>query len=253
MSEFIWIASFPKSGSTWLRFIVSHLMVDMDGHKGLVREIVPNIHDWTGGLRFPWHGAHAAKTHLKYDNLPPRMKTRSAIYVVRNPLDVVDSAISYLAPQSEEQKEKIVESFVEQGSVEPWLDTLGYGSWQENVQSWTREKRDFPLLVLRYEDILDDASKLISMVADFLDVDVDEKKIEWVKDQTAFSSMKKTEKAEIQAGSKGVFTDERLFDKKEFNFMRKGKAGGYSDSLTDKQVADLTAGFGQSMKNFNYA
>lgn len=236
-----------------MRFIIAHLMVDLGDDKGLVREIVPNIHDWIGGLRYPWNGAHAAKTHLLYEKIPSRrMKTRSAIYVVRNPLDVVDSALSYLSPESEQEKNRIVESFVTHGSVEPWNETLGYGSWQENVNSWTDNSHAFPVLTLRYEDLLAEPAENIARVAAFLEIDADKEKISYVCKETDFRTMKKTEKSEVTAGKKGVFTDERLFDKKEFSFMRKGSSGVHKDSLSTGQIEDLKTAFGEPFRRFQY-
>jgi hypothetical protein len=252
VTDFIWVASFPKSGSTWMRFILSNLLFKVGKDKDRVREMVPNIHDWEGPLKYDWKGAYPAKTHLAQHNLPERMHTRSAIYIIRNPLDVVDSSIAYLSSNDEEERQRVIDEFCRTGSIEPWNTTLGYESWESNIASWTGESRDHPLLIMQYEDMLADPHENVGRVAHFLDVDVNDKRIEQVVKATSFSSMKKQEKKEVDAGAKGVFTDERLFDKKDFSFMRSGKAGGYSERLDKNQVDQLISRFGATMEPLGY-
>ena len=252
MSEFIWVASYPKSGSTWMRFILSHLLFDVGGDAGKVREMVPNMHDWTGGLKYDWQGAHPVKTHLQQHDLPPRMHTRSAIYVIRNPLDMVDSAIGYIKPADDAEREDLINQFCVNGSIEPWGTTLGYGSWEDNIQSWTAESRDFPLLIMQYEDILDAPHDNIARVAEFLGADADDKKIDKVVEATSFKTMKGVEKSELAAGAKGVFTDERLFNKQDFAFMRAGKSGGYQNNLREGEITRLRARFSPVMEKLGY-
>ncbi len=252
MTEFIWVASFPKSGSTWMRYILAHLLFAVDEDKSLVREMVPNIHDWEGRLKYDWHGAYPAKTHLAQHNLPTRMKTRSAIYVIRNPLDMIDSSIAYMNPQSGEAQQAIIDEFCQTGSIEPWCNTLGYESWENNINSWTAESRDHPLLILQYEDLLAEPREYIRRVARFVDANVDDDKVERIYEATTFSSMKAREDREIGEGKKGVFTDERLFDKKDFSFMRSGKSGGYRDRFNQRQIDQLISRFGPTMESLGY-
>ncbi len=214
--------------------------------------MVPNIHDWTGPLKYDWQGAYPAKTHMARHNLPVRMHTRSAIYIIRNPMDMVDSSIAYLNPQTDEGRQIIIDEFCRDGSIEPWNKLLGYASWEENLSSWTGESRDHPLLILQYEDLLAEPCENIDRIAHFLGVEADNDKIEQVYEATTFSTMKKQEDEELGSGAKGVFTDERLFDKKDFSFMRSGKAGAYKERFSEKQIAQLIARFGPLMESLGY-
>ena len=252
MVEFTWIASFPKSGSTWMRYIVSHVLFGEDIDKSLVREMVPNIHDWEGPLKYDWRGSHPAKTHLKYDNLPDRMKSRAAICMVRNPLDIVDSSVAYMSPESQESSAKIVDEFIKTGTIEPWGQMLGYGAWDENVESWMEQQDRMPVLLQRYEDLLQDPHTGVRQVAEFLECDLTEEKIDRIVSATSFSTMKAREKEEVTEGRAGVFTDERLFDKKEFSFMRSGVTGGYQESFSKSQIDGLIERFHPMMKRMGY-
>ena len=252
MTEFIWVASFPKSGSTWMRFILANLLFDVGEERERVRAMVPNIHDWEGPLKYEWKGAYPAKTHVARHNLPARMQTRAAIYLIRNPLDMVDSSVAYLGAGDEEGHQRLIDEFCRTGSVEPWNTMLGYESWENNISSWTEASSDVPLLIMQYEALLSDPHENIGRIAHFLDVEADDKKIEATYKATTFSAMKKQEAKEIEVGTKGVFTDERLFDKKDFDFMRSGKSGGYRERLSAKQIEQLISRFGPTMESLGY-
>jgi len=253
MSDFIWIASFPKSGSTWLRFILAHLLFDPKGDNSVIREMVPNIHDWRGNLKYDWQGAFPVKTHLAQHNLPVRMHSRAAIYIYRNPLDVIDSTLSYMNPKTDPEREDLISQFCMNGAVEPWGKTLAYGSWEENLESWTAGSLGFPVLSLRYEDMLDSTQENIRRIADFLSVDVTDDKIDHVIRETSFDQMKKEEALEISTGASGVFTDERTLKKEEFRFMRSGKGGTYRENLRADEIDRLMERFRPTMETVGYS
>ncbi len=251
MKKFIWLASFPKSGSTWLRFITAHLLFDVGEDNPGVRAMVPSFHDWRGDLTYSWQGAHPVKIHLAAEFIPRRTATHSAIYIIRNPLDVVDSAINYFKP-SAAARDDIINQFCQYGSTEPWYSTLNYTSWDNNADSWINGKHDFPLLTLRYEDLLEDTQSNVRRIADFLAVDTSAAKIKKVVKETSFKQMKKVEDQELETGVEGVFHDEHKYAKKEFTFMRSGKSGGYRDNLTESEISRLLEYFAPHMEKFGY-
>ena len=251
VKKFIWIASFPKSGSTWMRFIIAHLLFDVGKDKSVIRAMVPSIHDWRGGLDYSWQGAHPAKIHLACENIPNRMATHSAIYMIRNPLDIVDSAISYFKPDKQGRAD-LIHQFSVNGSTEPWFSVLGYTSWNNNVDSWINKEHDFPVKVIRYEDLLENPVENVQNVADFLDVSVTKKKVKNIVQETSFEKMKETENQELISGESGVFFDEHKYSKAEFTFMRTGKLGGYRDNLTKDEISKLLDYYGPYMEKYGY-
>ena len=252
MTDFLWVASYPKSGCTWMRFIIAHLLFDVDESKSLIRAMVPNMHDWEGPLDYSWQGAHPVKTHLAYQNLPSRMHSRRAIYIMRNPLDMIDSAINYMCQNNAAMRDKFIDEFSRNGTIEPWGNTLGYSSWEENVMSWTKEDLGFPVLALKYEDMLEDTHSNIKKVADFLLIEINDEKIEKIVNETAFSNMKKIEEKELTSGVEGVFSDERLFDKENYRFMRSGKSGRHIENFSEPELSSLLKHFESGMKALGY-
>lgn len=252
MTNFIWVASFPKSGSTWLRYILAHLLFDPGERKELIREMVPNMHDWRGNLKHQWQDAYPIKTHLTKHNLPRRMHSHSAVHVYRNPMDIVDSTVSYMRPRNEAERENIIGQFCKNGTIEPWGRRLGYDSWENNYNSWMQHGDDFPVLNLRYEDMLDDVETAIRAIADHLAVEADDEKIAYVIEETTFARMKKEEDQEVSGERAGVFSDEHIYHKENFRFMRSGKKGGYQENLTDDEIEQLMEKFGPAMEGAGY-
>lgn len=248
-----WIASFPKSGSTWLRFIVAQLFFGERDEMPNVRDAIPDIHDYRETPRYSWGGVYPMKTHLPFHNLPPRLLTQSAIYIVRNPLDMVDSALAYLNPVGEADRKYVIDCFCQYGSVEPWFSLLHYGSWEENVKSWfSGEHLTFPHLFIRYEDMLDNPHDGVRRIANFYDLDTSDTRITEIVEATSFGAMKKAEEKELAMGTGGFFTDEQDFGKESFRFMRSGKAGGYMKNLREEEIALLVARFRPVMEEHGY-
>ena len=251
-----WIGSFPKSGSTWLRYIVNHILFGEGGKlkPPAVRDSVPDIHDYCEPMRYTWQGLYVLKTHLSFNDLPSRMQTRSFIYVIRHPLDVVDSALAYLAP-SPGDRHLIIDSFCKYGSVDPWLSYLKYGSLEENIKSWCGSVGNHHnRLIFRYEDMLADPHKHVKLLGHHFDVKLSENHISNIVEQTSFKSLKKIENDEIKSGLVGFFTDEQSKGGKttEFRFMRSGRHGSYCENLSEDEIEKLAKRFKPLMDQFNY-
>lgn len=252
MFEFTWIASFPKSGNTWLRYMAAGLLRDTVDGDFDVSANIPDIHVWSGGLTYQWQGAYLAKTHFLPTTVPKRMETRSAIYMVRHPLDVVVSSARYFAPEDDSKCAEVIEEFCTFGGVPSW-EEIGYGRWGENVAAWTAPDLPFPVLVMRYEDMLADPHGGARSIAEFLGLTVSDDDIDRAVQDSSFDSMRKIEDEE-RAGVReaGFFSYEQSFEKTGFRFMRSGKAGGWRDLVSPEQAARLKARNPELFDRFGY-
>lgn len=156
MEETIWIASYPRSGNTFLRMLLwqglglrtgSLYFADL-GHRQALEQAVGHVeHDPPGELSFrvgePW----LIKTH----SLCP--DSNRAIYVVRDGRAAAVSLWRFAGGQIP------LETIVAGEST--------YGSWQEHVESWQPTSRPGTLLV-RYEDMEADPWRTVADLADFL-------------------------------------------------------------------------------------
>jgi hypothetical protein len=173
-----WIASYPKSGNTWVRFLLAHAMGasveqvdDLGAHippVGRVDENDPRL-DSDEGLLVKTH-------HRLTPELPLLERTDRAIYVMRDPRDVLLSCIRYMPFRQAASDRRVLcanlsapkyaRRFVRTGGDPAWA--LGaYGTWRENVESWTG-RTPFPVLTVRYEDLRQNAARELTRMIDFL-------------------------------------------------------------------------------------
>src|SRR5271166_938951 len=90
----IWIASYPKSGNTWVRFLACNLLFGRQVSAAALNALVPDLHEMQAATDPAPRGL--LKTHFAYSpDLPCARYTAAAIYVVRNPADVLASNFFY--------------------------------------------------------------------------------------------------------------------------------------------------------------
>ena len=184
-----WLASYPRSGNTWVRAFLSAWrsgadQVDLDALEGLGTAGSRPLLDPLLGLptsQLPGPEVHAlrpalyrelsrrsgpglVKVHDAFERLPsgealfPREATRAAVYLVRNPLDVAPSLRRLLdLPGLREAVDFLGSpgsSLFGDGSRAGVQLRQRLGSWSEHVRSWTGQD-EFPVCVVRYEDLLE--------------------------------------------------------------------------------------------------
>lgn len=279
MGKIVWLASYPKSGNTWLRFFLYAYFkldpardrkIDINdiGIRYFCTQDVNN--DWYEkalGDRLPTATAEEVARHRRAahkmiaDNAPGviMVKTHSAfmadrgvpnitpeftagaIYVVRNPLDVVCSVKTHFGHKS-------LGGAVKQINAADWRSlsnarqvTNLIGSWSQNVESWVGDRRNgiFPV---RYEDLIADPEKVFGWIIGVLGHQVDEDRLRWAIGLTRFDRMRAAEAED------GFREQSRHNDQ----FFRRGVAGGWRDELSTGQVRDIVQANHAMMRRFGY-
>ena len=201
---FVWLASYLKSGNTWTRLLLANFLADAEQAVDINRidtalpGIYPCDRDWfdratglsssdcTDGeiepLRPAALRAHAAdaggarqfcKVHdalrdtAAGEPLFPADVSAGAVYLVRNPLDV---AVSWASHVGGEDFSEIVtrmndRRYVMGGGCEPQLRQRLL-DWSGHVESW--RSAPFPVLAVRYEDLLADTAGQLGRMTRFL-------------------------------------------------------------------------------------
>jgi hypothetical protein len=196
------------------------------------------------------------KTHLKYfDKMPLREDAIGVVYIVRNPLDVIVSALNYSElvrePLSDERRRAFVAEFVEHGGLNEWRQ-LGFGGWDEHVVSWHGKDMPLPRLTLRYEDLKASPFEPVSRLCRFLKITRSEKEIGDAIAASSFAKVRAMEEHEVALAKPGLFALENRQNTTGKRFMNKGEAGAYRDALSDDQVVQLRERFGRLMSKFGY-
>lgn len=227
----VFISSYPRSGTTltqWILYLLTHEEQDDPTHLTKVspwfeRSLAIGEFDAADLERFP--SPRIFKSHLPRQWLPDGAKY---IYVERDALDVLVSYFhfyrAYLGYTG--TLDAFYERFMD-GRVQ-------YGSWFEHVAEWRERAADPDVLVVRYEDLLNDRKASIERLVEFLDWERDERWVDRAVIESSFDAMKRRESVFDHATAllleRGVRPE---------SFLRAGKSGDGLGSLTDAQARVL--------------
>lgn len=255
----LWIASYPKSGNTWVRFLACNLLFGRQESAATVSLLAPDIHEMGEALIT---GSHAGlvKTHFVYSpTLPLLERSVGAIYVVRHPADVLVSNFYYaqrraaIDAHSPAAFDRYFEEFVVSRGDPHWK-SLGMGTWEENVRSWLQSQRTFPVAAIRYEDLCADPLRVARMLAQLLRPTSTEKDVAQAMENSSFSRMRQIEETDIREQRPGIFYKPYLKQSIEAGnrFMRQGSAGSGVRCFTPGQRAHLIAAFRPLLVELGY-
>src|SRR5690348_14476170 len=131
-----WIASFPKSGNTWVRFLLYHYIYGELNDSLLLGRRIPDVHAGDLPRAETQTRTQLVKTHWGIGpGMPNVERTVGAIYVVRHPKDVLLSMLNYYRlrePGAAWTDERFVRLFI-QGGADPGSLRNGFGTWEDNV------------------------------------------------------------------------------------------------------------------------
>ncbi|MEX2218058.1 MAG: sulfotransferase domain-containing protein [Phycisphaerales bacterium] len=203
-----WLASYPKSGNTWVRFLLYHYFYGAMGSTAELAERIPDSQHAHLVRPAPGGAPPLVKTHWALTpTMPFADRTAGAIYIVRRPKDVLLSLLDFYHmrdPQRPWTDEQFVRNFIAQGG-DPSLAARGFGSLVQNVTTWTAQRR-FPLLLVRYEDLKADSARELRRMVEFLGRPVDEGRARQAAEASSFERMREAEaraKATPRPGAPG--------------------------------------------------
>ena len=227
-----WIASYPKSGNTWLRTLISAYYYSKDGIFN--QNILKNIGQFPEKRHFvdfnynPGNVTDTAKfwiksqekinkdkkirffkthnTFGKVNNCDFTNKDNSAgcIYIVRDPRNVITSLENHYEMNHEEALKWItnlnkyiydVHKIKEDG----YSNFQFISSWNMNYKSWNIQKK-IPIKIIKYEDLLKETFFVFKGVIEFINktLNIKEKinndKLKNSVNSTYFDTLKKEEK-----------------------------------------------------------
>jgi sulfotransferase family protein len=178
-----WIASYPKSGNTWLRFMLASYLTKepvTSVKTKRLNALIPAIGGMAASHGPPAQGPVIFKTHALPSASAVRpylASTRRAIYLVRNPRDVMLSLLRHSgAEPGTPQARDFGLAFVANYGMPALSAEFEWGNWPQSVQAWTDPAalhRYFPngeVLPVRYEDMRADPAATLYKILDFLDL-----------------------------------------------------------------------------------
>jgi hypothetical protein len=254
MADIVYSAAYPKSGITYLNYLLFNALFEEPRNPALIdTDYIIDIQENLARVPPPGLRRQYVKTHFGYDGkLPLRDRADRAICLVRDPIDVMMSIWDFmhllgdatLLNATQETKDQIFRNFVQRW-VTPNDDQMNVQSWVGNVSSWM-DQRDFPVLMVRYEKLKANPVGQLARVCDFLGETVSPERLELAARQSSVGEMRKQEQREIDAKQSGAFYRPQLETgyEKGFRFVGRLNANSYATVLNDdeRRVADHVFG-----------
>lgn len=214
-SNDVFFASYPRSGSTWLRFVLFESIAGESSGFGNVNQSIPDVKEHKTGLPLMPNGGRLIKTHEVYH---PEYK--KAVYLVRDPRDVALSEYAYQTALGlvDMPLDEYLPLFLTKG-VNP------FASWSKHVKSWLAAPiPEEKLLVVKFEDLRADTVKGVSGIIQFFGLEPDEARIRAAVANNSVERMKAKEKENPQRASK------------KGQFIRSGSVGGWRGKMNEAQI-----------------
>ena len=228
----VFVVSYPRSGNTWVRFLLANT-IEHDAEQPIdfhsVHSVIPDY-----GIREHRQfiealaGPRIMKSHSAFDR-----RFHRVIYLVRDGRDVM---VSYYDYETKHQRFD--------GSFQDFLlsSQLPYGLWADHVQSWLDAREGTDLLVVRYEDLLQDAQHELERMTRFVGIDSTPDVLESAVRRSAFDQMQKLEQ-----------TRGRPYGDTAYQFVRRGMAGQWSGAFDQESRAVFKSQANRLLVELGYA
>ncbi len=276
----VWLASYPKSGNTLLRSILSsyffsnngefsfenlykitqfpllsHLLsvgVDINNEKEVFKNFIKAqelINQEKGNLKFfKTHSSYAKVYDSDFTDLK---NTLGVIYIVRDPRNVVSSLAHHYDYTINEAIETMINK--EQFMAKTNLNSKVFiGSWSFNYNSWRKLENQSNYLLIKYEDLINKKKTVMLKVLKFLksigaNIDIDMIKLNRAIKSTEFENMKIKEQKE-------TFTEAVIDSKtgKRKNFFNLGPKNDWRKYLNKKDLNKIETSFQKDMIDLGY-
>jgi hypothetical protein len=222
------ICSFPKSGRTFLSWLVAcycvrHHQLGVTVDLETLYSIVPE-------------SAHPIARHEAFEagRIPRFWQThtvRSAsfdrsIFLMRHPYDTL---VSYYFHQARHAGKF-------SGSLGEFISGPGLGRWVRYMDRWGSRLPAIDALVLRYEDLVREPGATLTAVLEFAGAAVDTRDVQWAVEQSSFEAMLASEaRVPRRAGPNHRYD----FADADARRIRRGKVGGWRDYLSAGEVRTI--------------
>ncbi len=221
-----WIASYPKSGNTYLRSFISSYYFSKKGKfdfnlllnilqfpstkftkRNLYSDLeasqnwIFNQNQFFGGEKINFVKTHNSLCEFKGNKFTTNDQTLGAIYIVRDPRNVITSLTHHYSLSYENAYDKLMDNnsnLLEKTSDNDHSNFTFLGSWANHYKSWKNYK-DFEILFIKYEDLekekYDTFKKIILFINNILKKNnkIDEKKLLNSINSTNFNNLKNKE------------------------------------------------------------
>ena len=278
----IWLASYPKSGNTWVRSMIASLLYTDSGLFNFeILSKIPQFPDnkyfkeFTSDLinfdevmkywivaqdkinldnKVKFFKTHHLNCKINKHSFTDKSNTLATIYIVRDPRSLVSSISNHYSKTTNDSKKFLLSPKIIGGTVSNKRQKINHipallGTWSEHYKFWTMDNEN--LLLIKYEDLINDTEsqleRIIIFLKRFIPIKTNKEKNYNIIKTTSFDQLKSMEK-------KGEF-EEGIISKtlnKKVDFFRLGPNNKWEDSLEKDIQMELENNFKKEMIELGY-
>jgi len=280
----IWLASYPKSGNTYVRAFLSAYYFSENGqfdfsqisnieqfpHEKFFKQKVNSISEasrqWVPIQReinkdkkIRFFKTHSFLGNYQNNEFTSPETTLGAVYIVRDPRNVLTSLKNHYSFDDDKALEMITDksrSLMSNNGSHASLNFIS--SWAENYLSWFKDSR-FRRLFVKYEDLITNKYETFRDIIIFTNTlmnkveGVNKSKLQKAIETTNFNVLKKKEINETFDGSQSSFKNWRKFHSENKNlFFNLGPENNWEKILKSKISNKIEINFEKEMKKLGY-
>ena len=280
----IWLASYPKSGNTYVRAFLSAYYYSEDGkfdfnqisnidqfpHEKFFKQKVNNISDaskqWipiqreiNQNKKIKFFKTHSFLGNYQGNHFTTPETTLGAIYIVRDPRNVLTSLKNHYSFNDDEALKMLTDKTRSLMSNNGSHASFTYiSSWAENYLSWYKYNQ-FRRLFIKYEDLISNKYETFRDIIVFINTlmnrveGVNKIKLQQAIETTNFDVFKKREVSESFDKSENDFKKWRKFHSENKNlFFNLGPENNWKKILNTKISNKIEVSFEKEMKQLEY-
>ena len=236
----VFVANYPRSGSTWLRFMLFEILAQKDAEFDAVNRHIPDVGGQRDAMPLLPDAGRLIKTEECF-----RPAYRRAIYIVRDGRDVALSEYAYQSAQGwiNCSFDDHLKMFV-QGNSTP------YGSWVEHARSWIESPLNArgDLMLILYPELKRNTELMLTRIAEFLKVRVPAEVIQRAIRNNDLQNMREKEDRAPQIG----YDPRTRSIPEQKRFVRSGAVGGWRRELTSAQAEYLQRNTGRMLARLGF-
>ena len=278
----IWLASYPKSGNTWVRSMIASLLYTDNGLFNFeILSKIPQFPDnkyfkeFTNDLvnfnevmkywkiaqdkinldnKIKFFKTHHLNCKINEYSFTDKSNTLATIYIVRDPRSLVSSISNHFSKTIDESRKFLLTPKFIGGKVSKDRQKSNHvptllGTWSEHYKFWTMNNEN--LLLIKYEDLISDTESQLEKIVKFLEkftpIKTNKEKNYNIVKSTSFDQLKSMEK-------KGLF-EEGIVNKisnEKVDFFHLGPKNKWEDNLEKDIQKELENTFKKEMKELGY-
>ena len=280
----IWLASYPKSGNTYVRAFLSAYYFSENGqfdfsqisnieqfpHEKFFKQNVTSIAEaskqWmpiqreiNKDKKIRFFKTHSFLGNYQNNEFTSPETTLGAVYIVRDPRNVLTSLKNHYSLDDDKALEMITDksrSLMSNNGSHASLNFIS--SWAENYLSWFKDNR-FRRLFIKYEDLITNKYETFRDIIIFTNTlmnrveGVNKSKLQKAIETTNFDILKKREISENFEASESSFKNWRKFHSENKNlFFNLGPENNWKKILDLKIQKEIETNFKNEMSQLNY-